>query len=143
MHVRLSRSDVVRRRGAAEFNPRAAEAIGAEGPGTLVVANNRTQRRALPSHRQTGPASFEMPVFAPALVYSAAEVRGWFIFSWRARNAASESSRTLSSLLDRMAEGTLKPPVACRYGVDRAHEAFAAAESAAHDARPLPAFAQR
>ncbi|WP_328809171.1 zinc-binding dehydrogenase [Paraburkholderia kirstenboschensis] len=84
-----------------------------------------------------------MPVFAPALVYSAAEVRGWFIFSWRARNAASESSRTLSSLLDRMAEGTLKPPVACRYGVDRAHEAFAAAESAAHDARPLPAFAQR
>ncbi|HEX7913193.1 MAG TPA: zinc-dependent alcohol dehydrogenase family protein [Paraburkholderia sp.] len=98
---------------------------------------------ALSSHRQTDPAAFEMPIFAPALVYSAAEVRGWFIFSWLARKGVNESSRTLRGLLDRMAEGTLKPPAARRYSLDRAHDTFAAAESAAHDAKPLLAFADR
>ncbi|SOE87922.1 NADPH2:quinone reductase [Burkholderia sp. YR290] len=98
---------------------------------------------ALSSHRQTDPAAFEMPVFAPALVYSSAEVRGWLIFSWLVRKGASESSRTLRSLLDHMAEGSLKLPAARRYHVDRAPEAFAAAERAAHDAKPLLAFAQR
>jgi NADPH2:quinone reductase len=98
---------------------------------------------ALSSHRQTDPAAFEMPIFAPALVYSAAEVRGWFIFSWLARKGVGEGGRTLLNLLDRMAEGALKPPVARRYHLDRVLEAFTAAESAAHDAKPLLAFAQR
>jgi NADPH2:quinone reductase len=97
----------------------------------------------LSSHRQTDPAAFEMPIFAPALIYSSAEVRGWLIFAWLARKGVSEGSQTLRSLLDRMAEGTLKPPAARRYPVDRALEAFTAAESAAHDAKPLLAFAKR
>ncbi|MCP3727495.1 zinc-dependent alcohol dehydrogenase family protein [Paraburkholderia sp. CNPSo 3272] len=95
---------------------------------------------ALSSHRQSDPAAFEMPIFAPALVYSAAEVRGWFIFSWLASKGVTESSQTLRNLLDRMAEGTLKPPPAQRYRFDRAYEAFAAVESAARDTKPLLAF---
>jgi NADPH2:quinone reductase len=98
---------------------------------------------ALSSHRQTDAAAFEMPVFAPALVYSAAEVRGWFIFSWLARKGMMEGSQTLRSLLDRMADGTLEPPAAQRYSFDRAHEAFAAAESAAHGTKPLLAFTEQ
>ncbi|WP_053572892.1 hypothetical protein [Caballeronia cordobensis] len=58
-------------------------------------------------------------MFAPALVYSAAEVRGWFIFAWLARKRVSEGGQTLRSLLDRTAEGRLKPPAARRYHVDR------------------------
>jgi NADPH2:quinone reductase len=87
--------------------------------------------------------AFEMPIFAPALVYSAAEVRGWLVFSWLARNGESEGGQRLRSLLDRMAEGSLKPPAARRYQLDGALEAFTAAESAAHDAKPLLAFAER
>ncbi|WP_368715100.1 zinc-binding dehydrogenase [Paraburkholderia sp. BR10954] len=83
-----------------------------------------------------------MPIFAPALVYSAAEVRGWFIFSWLARKGASEGGQVLRSLLDGIARGTLKPPATRRYPLDRAPEAFAAAESSAHDAKPLLAFAE-
>ncbi|MFM0341575.1 zinc-dependent alcohol dehydrogenase family protein [Paraburkholderia fungorum] len=98
---------------------------------------------ALSSHRQTDPAAFEMPIFAPALIYSSAEVRGWLIFSWLARKGVSEGSAALCGLLDRMAAGSLKPPAARRYHVDRALEAFAAAERAAHDAKPLLAFAER
>jgi NADPH:quinone reductase-like Zn-dependent oxidoreductase len=98
---------------------------------------------ALSSHRQTDPAAFEMPIFAPALVYSAAEVRGWLIFSWLARKGVSESRQTLQSLLDLIAEGTLNPPAAQRYPLDRALEAFTAAERTAHDTKPLLAFAER
>jgi NADPH:quinone reductase-like Zn-dependent oxidoreductase len=97
---------------------------------------------ALSSHRQTDPAAFEMPIFAPALVYSGAEVRGWFLFSWLARKGVSEGSQALRSLLDRMAAGSLKPPAARRYHVDRALEAFTAAERAAHDAKPMLAFGE-
>jgi NADPH2:quinone reductase len=97
---------------------------------------------ALSSHRQTDPAAFEMPIFAPALVYSSAEVRGWFIFWWLARKGVSESSEALRSLLDHMAAGSLKPPAACRFSIDRALEAFAAAERTGHDAKPLLEFAQ-
>jgi NADPH2:quinone reductase len=97
---------------------------------------------ALSSHRQTDPAAFEMPIFAPALVYSSAEVRGWLVFSWLARKGVIEGSEVLRRLLDSMAEGSLKLPAARRYPLDRAFEAFTAAESAAHDAKPLLAFAQ-
>ncbi|RKT14062.1 NADPH:quinone reductase-like Zn-dependent oxidoreductase [Paraburkholderia sp. RAU2J] len=98
---------------------------------------------ALSSHRQTDEAAFEMPIFAPALVYSAAEVRGWFIFSWLARKGVNEGSQTLRSLLDRIANGSLKPPAAHCYRLDRARDAFTAAERAAHDAKPLLVFAER
>ena len=97
---------------------------------------------ALSSHRQSDQAAFEMPVFAPALIYSSVEVRGWFIYSWLARQGVSEGSRMLRGLLDLMAEGRLKPPAARRYHVDNVLEAFTAAERAGHDAKALLTFAQ-
>lgn len=96
---------------------------------------------ALSSHRQTDPAAFEMPIFAPALIYSSAEVRGWFIFSWLARKGESEGSQALRSLLGLIAAGSLEPPAARRYAAGQAVEAFTAAERAGHDAKPLLAFA--
>jgi NADPH2:quinone reductase len=97
---------------------------------------------ALSSHRQSDPVAFEMPVFAPALVYSSAEVRGWLVYSWLARQGVNEGARMLRVLLDLMAEGRLKPPAARRYHVDDALEAFTAAERAGEDAKPLLELAQ-
>ncbi|MGT2477483.1 zinc-binding dehydrogenase [Paraburkholderia terrae] len=97
---------------------------------------------ALSSHRQTDPVAFEMPVFARRS--SIQVLRCATGSSSRGLHArGSEGSQTLSSLLDRMAEGSVKPPPARCYHVDRAHEAFTAAESVAHDAKPLLAFAER
>ncbi|MEC5406542.1 zinc-dependent alcohol dehydrogenase family protein [Paraburkholderia sp. MPAMCS5] len=97
---------------------------------------------ALSSHRQTDPAAFEMPIFAPALVYSGAEVRGWFLYFWLQRKTVLESGEVLRSLLEQMAAGRLKPSAARRYPLDRAFEAFSDTERTAHDAKPLLAFAQ-
>ncbi|WP_395408342.1 zinc-dependent alcohol dehydrogenase family protein [Pseudoduganella sp. UC29_106] len=98
---------------------------------------------ALSSHRQTDPAAFEMPIFAPALVYSSVEVRGWLVFSWLARKGVTEASQALRHLMERMAEGSLKLPASRRYALDQAFDAFSAAESAGHDAKPLLAFSER
>jgi NADPH2:quinone reductase len=97
---------------------------------------------ALSSHRQTDPSAFEMPVFAPALIYSSTEVHGWLIYTWLMRQGVGAGSRMLSNLLKLIADGRLKPPSAERYSLDDAHAAFAAAEQAGHDAKPLLAFSR-
>jgi NADPH2:quinone reductase len=96
---------------------------------------------ALSSHRQTDPAAFEMPVFAPALIYSSTEVRGWLIYTWLTRQGVSAGCRILRNLLNLIAEGRLTPPAAHRYHVDDAFEAFAAAERVGTDTKPLLSFA--
>jgi NADPH2:quinone reductase len=97
---------------------------------------------ALSSHRQSDLAAFEMPVFAPALIYSSTEVRGWLIYSWLERQGVDEGGRILRSLLDLIAQGRLKPPAGQRYHLDDAFVAFTAAEDTGRDAKPLLEFAQ-
>jgi len=97
---------------------------------------------ALSSHRQTDAAAFEMPVFAPAMIYSSAEVRGWLIFTWLTRQGVAEGARILRNLLELIAEGRLKPPPAQRYPLAQAFEACEAAERMGNDAKSLLAFAQ-
>lgn len=114
--------------------------IGATLARQLATGGRLLVYGALSSHRQTDPAAFEMPIFAPALIYSGAEVRGWFLYVWLASQSVQESGKVLGSLLDEMAAGRLKPPAGRRYPIDRASDAFADAESVAHDAKPLLTF---
>ena len=54
--------------------------LGAEVARNLAPAGTMLMYGALSSHRQTDPAKFTMPLFAPRFIYSTATVRGW----WRA-----------------------------------------------------------
>jgi hypothetical protein len=84
-----------------------------------------------------------MPIFAPALVYSGAEVRGWFLYSWLARKGVSEGSQAAVQCARSHGRGQLEAAgSARRYHGDRALGAFTAAEHTAHDAKPLLAFAE-
>ncbi len=65
---------------------------------------------ALSSHRQSDPAAFEMPIFAPRLIYSASSVQGWFLFHWLNITPVAETSAALRSVLDRLATGQLRLP---------------------------------
>ena len=95
---------------------------------------------ALSSHRQTDPTAFEMPIFAPRLVYAAAEIRGWFFYHWIARNGLSASFDALKKMLEIMASGTLKLPPSVRYPISRVQEAMQATESTSHKGKPLLDF---
>jgi NADPH2:quinone reductase len=70
---------------------------------------------ALSSHRQTDPSAFEMPVFAPRLIYSAATVQGWYLLHWLEVTPLAESRAIFAKVIDRLASGSLRLPPAKRY----------------------------
>src|SRR5262252_6982448 len=56
--------------------------LGAEIARNLAPAGTMLVYGALSSHRQTDPAKFTLPLFAPRLIYSTATVRGWWLPRW-------------------------------------------------------------
>src|SRR5262249_25429259 len=70
---------------------------------------------ALSSHRQTDPSAFEMPVFAPRLIYSAALVQGWYLLHWFDATPLAECRAIFARVLDRLASGVLRLPPAKRH----------------------------
>src|ERR1700761_7839881 len=92
--------------------------LGAEVARNLAPGGTLLVYGALSSHRQTDPAKFAMPLFAPRLIYSTATVRGWWLPRWvpsqplaEVRAATSELLVMLSALSHPEARGTrfLKP----------------------------------
>ena len=70
---------------------------------------------ALSSHRQTDRSAFEMPVFAPNMIYRGTRVEGWFLFHWLETTPLAESVTVVSTVLDRLNVGALRLPAAVRY----------------------------
>src|SRR6201999_199563 len=56
--------------------------LGAEIARNLAPAGTMLVYGALSSHRQTDPAKFLMPLFAPRLIYSTGTVCGWWLPRW-------------------------------------------------------------
>jgi NADPH2:quinone reductase len=97
---------------------------------------------ALSSHRQSDPTAFEMPIFAPRLVYSAAEVRGWFQPHWLETTDEADSYKALESMLELMASGAVKLPPAQRYPASAYREALIAADGNSREGKPLLEFSR-
>jgi NADPH2:quinone reductase len=68
--------------------------VGAEVARNLAPAGTMLVYGALSSHRQTDPAKFMMPLFAPRLIYSTATVRGWWLPRWVPSQPLAELRRT-------------------------------------------------
>jgi len=83
---------------------------------------------ALSSHRQTDPAKFTMPIFAPRLIYSTATVRGWWLPRRVSSQPLSEIRAATSDLLTMLSNGTLTPPAIVRYSVKDFQEAVRLAD---------------
>ncbi len=92
---------------------------------------------ALSSHRQSDPAAFEMPLFVPRLIYSACTVEGWFLFHWLDVTPVAETSAALRSVLDRLATGQFRLPIAKVYSASDLSVALAKAEASDRDGKPL------
>jgi NADPH:quinone reductase-like Zn-dependent oxidoreductase len=95
---------------------------------------------ALSSHRQTDPRAFELPVFGPRLIYSAATVQGWYLFHWLVVTPLTTSAAIVKEVLNRLASGALKLPPAERHSPADPVEALRAAESTNRTGKPLLDF---
>jgi NADPH2:quinone reductase len=92
---------------------------------------------ALSSHRQTDPSAFEMPVFAPRLIYSAAAVQGWYLIHWLEVTPLADFGAIRAKVLDRLASGGLRLPSAKRHRPQNIADALRAADGAPREGKPL------
>ena len=95
---------------------------------------------ALSSHRQTDPAKFLMPLFAPRLIYSTATVRGWWLPRWVPSQPLAEVRAATSDLLTMFSKGALTPPTSVRYSVKDFQEAVSLADGEAGQEKVLLDF---
>ena len=86
---------------------------------------------ALSSHRQTDPAKFLMPLFAPRLIYSTATIRGWWLPRWAPSQPLATLRAATSDLLTMLSNGALTPPAIVRYPLSDFQEAVRLADGEA------------
>jgi hypothetical protein len=91
---------------------------------------------ALSSHRQTDPAKFTMPLFAPRLIYSTATVRGWWLPRWVSSEPLAAVRTATSDLLTMLSSGALTAPAIVRYSFKDFQEAVRLADGEAGQQTP-------
>src|ERR1700729_1250087 len=114
--------------------------LGAEIALNLAPAGTMLVYGALSSHRQTDPAKFTMPLFAPRLIYSTATVRGWWLPRWVSTQPLAEVRAATKDLLTMFSKGALTPPTSVRYSVKDFQEAVSFADGEAGQEKVLLDF---
>jgi NADPH:quinone reductase-like Zn-dependent oxidoreductase len=117
--------------------------LGAEIARNLAPAGTMLVYGALSSHRQTDPAKFTMPLFAPRLIYSTATVRGWWLPRWVDSQPLAEARAAASDLLTMLSNGALTPPATVRYSLKDFQEAVLLADGEAGQQKVLLDFSER
>jgi NADPH:quinone reductase-like Zn-dependent oxidoreductase len=102
--------------------------LGAEIARNLAPSGTMLVYGALSSHRQTDPAKFLMPLFAPRLIYSTATVRGWWLPRWVPSQPLAEVRAATSDLLTMLSNGALTPPEVVRYPINDFQDAVRLAD---------------
>ena len=103
----------------------------------LAPAGRMLDYGALSTHRQTDPSAFEMPVFAPRLIYNAGAVQGWYLLRWLEVTPLAECSAIFAKVLDRLASGALRLLPAKRHRPQNIADALRAADGAPREGKPL------
>lgn len=114
--------------------------VGAEVARNLAPAGTMLVYGALSSHRQTDPAKFAMPLFAPRLIYSTATIRGWWLPRWVPSQPLAEVRAATSDLLTMLSKGALTPPATVRYPLKDFQEAVRLADGEAGQEKVLLDF---
>jgi len=114
--------------------------LGAEIARNLAPAGTMLVYGALSSHRQTDPAKFVMPLFAPRLIYSTASVRGWWLPRWVPSQPLAKVRGATSDLLTMLSNGALTPPAIVRYPLKDFQEAVRLADGEAGQEKVLLDF---
>ena len=98
---------------------------------------------ALSSHRQTDPAKFIKPLFAPRLIYATATVRGWWLPQWVRSQPLAEMRAATRDLLTMLSNGALTPPATVRYPFKNSQEALHLADGEAGQQKVFLDFSER
>ena len=114
--------------------------LGAEVARNLAPGGTMLVYGALSSHRQTDPAKFLMPLFAPRLIYSTGTVRGWWLPRWVPSQLLGEVRAATSNLLTMFSNGVLTAAANSRYPLKDFQEAVRLADGEAGHGKVLLDF---
>jgi NADPH:quinone reductase-like Zn-dependent oxidoreductase len=117
--------------------------LGAEIARNLAPAGTMLVYGALSSHRQTDPAKFTMPLFAPYLIYRTATIHGWWLPRWVSSKPLAEVRAATSDLLTMLSNRALTPPAIVRYSFKDFQEAVGLADGEAGQQKVLLDFSER
>jgi NADPH2:quinone reductase len=117
--------------------------LGAEIARNLAPTGTMLVYGALSSHRQTDPAKFTMPLFAPRLIYSTTTVRGWWLPRWVSSQPLAEVRTATSELVTMLSNGALTPPATLRYSSKDFQEAIRLADGEAGQQKVLLDFSEK
>ncbi len=132
--------ELTARKGVERAIDCVAGELGAAVARNLAPAGTMLVYGALSSHRQTDPAKFTMPLFAPRLIYSTATVRGWWLPRWVSSQPLAEVRAATSDLLTMLSNGALTPPAVVRYSLKDFQEAVRLADGEAGQQKLLLDF---
>jgi NADPH2:quinone reductase len=116
--------------------------LGAQVARSLAPGGTMLVYGALSSHRQTDPAKFAMPVFAPRLIYATTTVRGWWLPRWVPSQPLAEVRAATSELLSMLARGALTAPETVRFSLKDFEEAVRLADGEAGQQKVLLDFSE-
>jgi NADPH:quinone reductase-like Zn-dependent oxidoreductase len=116
--------------------------VGADVARALAPGGRILVFGALSSHGQTERSAFEMPIFAPGLVYSAITVQGWFLFRWLSATPLPQCLSVLRNVLERLASGAICLPPARRFSPAQLRGALLDAEASGRNGKPLLDFTE-
>jgi len=116
--------------------------LGAAIARNLAPAGTMLVYGALSSHRQTDPAKFLMPLFAPRMIYSTSTVRGWWLPRWVDSQPLSDLRAATSDLVTMLSNGLLTPPESVRYSIKDFQEAIHLADGEAGQQKVLLDFSE-
>jgi NADPH2:quinone reductase len=116
--------------------------LGAQVARNLAPGGTMLMYGALSSHRQTDPAKFLMPLFAPRLIYSTATVRGWWLPRWVSSQPLAEVRAATSDLLTMLSSGALTASPSVRYSLKDFQEAIRLADGEAGPQKVLLDFSE-
>jgi NADPH:quinone reductase-like Zn-dependent oxidoreductase len=117
--------------------------LGAEIARNLAPGGTMLVYGALSSHRQTDPAKFTMPLFAPRLIYSTATIRGWWLPRWVSSQPLAVVRAATSDLLTMLSNGALTAPAIVRYSLKDFQEAVRLADGEAGQQKVLLDFSEK
>ena len=114
--------------------------VGATVAGHLAPGGRLIVYGALSSHRKTEPEAFELPIFAPRLIYAATTVQGWLLFHWLDARPLEERRAVVGTVLGHLASGVMRLPPAIRYRPEEIGAALETAEAGGRVGKPLLDF---
>ena len=141
-NLRTRLQDLTAGKGVGRAIDCVAGEVGAEVARNLAPGGTMLVYGALSSHRQTDPAKFLMPLFAPRLIYSTATIRGWWLPRWVPSQPLAEVRDATSSLLTMLSSGALTPPAIARYSLKDFQEAVRLADGEAGQEKILLDFSE-